>query len=174
MGLTNINEKVTSSNPLQKEHIGVVIDIDDSKNICRVRVTIPNILDKNNQVWFSRIAPNFPGVTYATPRLGQKIRVWFKDNSLTSGVYGLDYVHKSSGLNLFQPGDYGFADLNSNMWRVRGSATDYRTGILNVTTNKMNVSGKFSCGNGYTGSFSTGDGKIVNVENGIITDIVGE
>lgn len=174
MGLINSQDKAIDSNPLEKEHIGVVIDIDDTKNICRVRVVIPNILDKNNQVWFTRIAPNFPGVTYATPRLGQKIRVWFKDDSLTSGVYGLDYVHKASGLNMFQPGDYGFADLNSNMWRVRGSSTEYRTGALNITTNKMDVSGKVSCGNGYTGSFSTGDGKMVIVENGIIVDMVGE
>lgn len=172
MALFNPDERVNDSNPLTKEHIGTVIDIDDPKNLCRVRVIIPNLLDIDNEVWFTRITPNFPGVTYATPRLGQKIRVWFKDNSLKSGVYGLDYVHKTSGLSIFQPGDYGFADLNSNSWRVRGSSTQYTTGSFDLKTNVLKVSGKIISGSGYSGSFTDANGNLFIVENGQITDKV--
>lgn len=171
MALFNPEGRVRESNPLANEHIGVVIDVNDPKNLARVRVMIPNLLEKDNEVWFSRITPNFPGVTYATPRLGQKIRVWFKDNSISSGVYGLDYVHKDTGLSIFEPGDYGFADLNSNSWRVRGTNTTYTTGSFTMNTNSFSVTGKISSGSAYTGSFSTGDGRIVNVEGGIITSI---
>lgn len=171
MALYNIDNKVREDNPLAHEHIGVVIDVKDPLNINRVRVIIPTILDADNKIWLSRITPTFPGISYMTPRVGQKVRVYFKDNTLTSGVYGLDYVHKTIGLNSFQPGDYGFADLNSNMLRVRGSSTFYQTGSLNLKTNCLMVTGKIFSGASYTGSFSDGNGRIVNVQGGIITGI---
>lgn len=171
MGLFNSDNRVAENNALSKEHIGIVIDIKDPKNLGRVRVAIPKLLESDNQVWFTRIAPNFPGVVYATPRLGQRIRVWFKDNSLSSGVYGLDYVHKETGLSLFQPGEYGFADVNSNMFKVSGGSTTYRTNSFKLDTALLNVTGSIMSGNGYTGAFTTGDGRIVSVTGGIITDI---
>lgn len=171
MALFNTDSTVKEDNPLAHEHIGVVIDINDPKNLCRVRVIIPGLLDKDNDIWFTRVAPTLPGVVYATPRQGQRIRVWFKDNTLTSGVYGLDYVHKDTGLSMFQPGDYGFADLNSNAWRVRGSNTYYQTGSMTIKTNCLSVSGKIFSGAGYTGSFTDADGRVINVQGGIITSV---
>lgn len=171
MALFNVDSTVKEDNPLIHEHIGVVIDVKDPLNICRVRVIIPGLLNAENQIWFTRAIGNFPGVAYATPRLGQRVRVWFRDNTLTSGVYGIDYVHKDLGLNNFQPGDYGFADLNSNMWRVRGTTTTYQTGSFTMKTNCLMVTGKIFSGAGYTGSFTDGNGKIVNVSGGMITSV---
>lgn len=170
MGLFNISSRMRKDNPLMKDHIGIVIDNNDPKNLCRVKVVIPGILDNDNDLWFSREICNFPGVAYCTPRLGQRIRVWFKDGNISKGIYGIDYVHDMVQLKLFQPGDYGFCDINQNMWRVRGRNTTYNTGSFNLQGN-LSVSGNVTCGNGFTGAFSTSDGGIVTVENGIITDI---
>ena len=171
MALFNTSDTVKMNNPLAQDHIGVVIDVEDTENLCRVRVIIPGLLDENNQVWFTRITQNFPGVTYATPRIGQRIRVWFRDNTLTSGVYGLDYVHTATGLSYFQPGDYGFADINSNVWRVRNNTTYYQTGSMTLDTNCLNVTGKIFSGSGWTGTFSDSSGRLVNVVGGIITGV---
>lgn len=170
MGLINQSICVEPNNPLNKEHIGIVTDINDPLNLCRVKVVIPGILDVDNEVWFTREISNFPGVAYNTPRLGQRIRVWFRDGNINKGVYGFDYVHEVTQLKLFEPGDYGFADLNFNLFRVRGRSTTIKTGSINLEGN-LNVSGNVSAGNGYTGSFSAGDGSIVTVEDGIITGI---
>lgn len=110
----NTDGAYKDGNPLLQEHIGTVIDVNDPLNLCRVRVYIPNLLGYDNLSWISRVSPTFYGVTYSVPRLGDRIRVWFRNNNIMDGIYGLDYTHKDERLKEFSPNEYGFIDNNGN------------------------------------------------------------
>ena len=169
----NTDDAYKSGNPLLEEHIGVVIDNSDPLNLCRIRVYIPKLLNHDNISWISRVAPTFPGFTYSVPKLGQKIRVWFRNNNIMDGVYGLDYTHVDSNMRQyeFKPNEYGFVDDCGNKVKFSDSSLTLKTDLINIEAKNFNVSGSILAGDGYTGSFSTGDGKIVTVQGGIIINV---
>lgn len=174
----NTQGTVGITSPLLEEHLGTVIDNNDPLNLCRIRVFIPDLLNHDNIVWITRMTPTFPGVTYITPKIGERVRVWFRNKNIMDGVYGLDYTHMDDRLYNFKIGDYGFIDDNENSTKVSGTkiTTTFGSAEVNVKNIKINsdnviVSGNLQVGNGYTGSFATKEGFTVTVTNGIITDI---
>lgn len=166
----NTTGNISQSNPLDREHIGIVIDIDDPLNLCRIRVFIPNLLGYDNDIWLGREIITLPGAVYATPKKGQRVKVWFKNQNIMDGFYGFDYVHTDSKLSNFKPGDFGYINELGNFVKFDEKNINVKYNV-NID-GSLNVSGLLSSSIGYTGAFATGDGRTVTVQGGIITDIV--
>lgn len=140
MGLLNFKDNADSVPALYKCHIGTVIDNKDPKNLCRVKVSVPGILSDKTDIWAMQVAPTFPGVTYAMPKIGQKIRIWFLLNDPQRPVYGLDYTHVDSRLSCFDINDYGYVDDKGNSVKVSGEdCTVLYVGDIDTSSTNLNV-----------------------------------
>lgn len=169
MSLINFEQNADNIPPLSKCHLGTVVANNDPKNLCRIKVAIPGILDEKTNVWAMRVAPSFPGVTYAVPDVGQRVRVWFLLNDPQRPIYGLDYTHTDSKLGIFKPGEYGYSDTYGNYLKcTKDSNLTVKYSSIILDSADVMVKGSLGATTGVTGVYTLHDGTVLQFKNGLL------